>query len=123
MSDLTKDDLILLMDSYRNHFAMNQTLLSEITKIIDQQNIITQKQDAIISKQSKVCDKLQTCADSLTKANEKIDGMQTNVVKEIHEHSLESSKDHGSTRSKVYVGIVGMGLIVIGLIGLLAKVW
>ena len=121
--NLTRDDLVLLMDSYRNHFAMNQTLLGQLSKIIDNQTSITQKQDTIISKQSNVCDRLSECADKLASANDKIDGMKEDIVEKIYESSLENTKEHGSVKNKIYVGMVGSALIIIALIGLLAKVW
>jgi len=123
MSDnnLTRDDLILLMDSYRNHFAMNQTLLSQLTKLVDQQTHMIKKCDIIISKQSQTCSGLEKATLELKDSNSKIDGMQNKIVERVDNHNLSSVKDHNSLKNKIYLGWIGMGTIILSLLGLIMR--
>lgn len=120
MSDnnLTRDDLILLMDSYRNHFAMNQTLLDQLGRIVDQQSSMMQKQDEMIQKQSRTCQSLHDAATALKSSNDKIDNIKTDIIEKVTDHNLSSTKEHGSLKNKIYVGWIGMLSIIAALIGL-----
>jgi hypothetical protein len=52
---LTKDDLVLLMESYRNMITMHQTILDQSEKTIEKMGLIADKQDALYAKQNNVC--------------------------------------------------------------------
>jgi len=136
---LSRDDLMLLMESYRNTVQMHTTLLEQQKRVIDFQHTIIDKQDSILGKQSSVCDKLttlaaslDTCVQNMVKCNEttieKYASIQKDVEDDVEKLSvkiedtrIENVTQHSAITNKIYVGMVGSALIIIALIGLIAK--
>jgi cysteinyl-tRNA synthetase len=123
--NLTKDDLVLLMESYRNMIIMHQTILDQSTKTIEKLDIIATKQEGISTKQGNICsslskitNRLDDCATVMKDSNINISGMSTKITDKINTHEKKSIEDHGKITNKIYLGWIGMGTIIIGLIGL-----
>jgi len=143
---LTKDDLVLLMESYRNMIIMHQTILDQSSKSIDILDSITKKQDNLFSKQDKDVDIISTTLENsvkvflerldnveqkmstgLNKALSDIVNNSTNRANEVGamvsdklvSHEKKSIEDHAGITNKIQLGWVGMGTIMIGLIGLI----
>jgi cysteinyl-tRNA synthetase len=120
MSDdnLTKDDLMLLMESYRNMITMHKTILDQSTKTIEKLENITSKQDAISTKQTSVCTSLSKITDKL----DDVIGGSNKTVEKMEKHAEKSVDTHNKIISKVHVGWIGMGTIILGLIGLVVTI-
>lgn len=122
---LTKDDLVLLMESYRNMITMHQTILDQTNKTIDKLDVISTKQDSLFSKQGSLCSSLnditEKVVDSSTniKTNStKVDDLKSGLIEKLNSHEIRSTEDHGKLTNKIYIGWVGMISIIIALIGL-----
>lgn len=123
---LTRDDLVLLMESYRNMITMHQTILDQTSKTISiMENIVT-KQDSTLSKQGQVCNSLQnitgnlsTISINLSKTTDKIDSFENNIIKQFNTHENKTIEDHAKLTNKIYLGWIGMGTIIIGFVGLI----
>jgi hypothetical protein len=129
---LNKEDLYLLMESYRNMIQMHSTLVDQQKRIIHLQNNIMEKQNGISENQIKTCnqldgitDKLEDCSVNLAKTNENITGACTDLDKSltsnvgnIHEklgnNQLEITKQHSGINNRIYVAMGIMATIVIG---------
>lgn len=116
--NLTKDDLVLLMESYRNMITMHQTILDQSSKAIEKMDIIITRQDGISTKQGSICnslsgitDKLKDCAESLKTSNN-----------QVQTHHLKSVEEHAKITNKIHVGWIGMGTIAVSLVGLVLTV-
>jgi uncharacterized protein Yka (UPF0111/DUF47 family) len=127
--NLTKDDLVLLMESYRNMITMHQTILDQSTKTIEKLDGIAIRQDSISTKQGNICgsltkitDRLDDCASSLKDANTNIDKMEDKITDKLYTHEKKSIEDHGKITNKIYLGWIGMGTIIIGMIGLIITI-
>jgi hypothetical protein len=105
--NLTKDDLVLLMESYRNMITLHQTILDQSGKTIEKIDDMLTKQDKIYGRQKSTCDILNRCADNLEK-----------TCTNIQTHTLESVKDHGKIINKIHVGWIGMASIILSLVGM-----
>lgn len=123
---LTKDDLVLLMESYRNMITMHQTILDQSTKTINKLDNITTKQDNIISKQGAVCNSLNNITEKIDRTNtklkdttDKIDNVGGKVADKIDEHEIKRMDSDGKIVSKIHLGWIGMGTIIIGLLGII----
>jgi hypothetical protein len=112
--NLTKDDLMLLMESYRNMIEYHQTILEQSTKTIEKLDSITTKQDIISTKQNSTCIHLK----SITNKLDSVIGSSADHHKELHDHNIESIKTHGKLANKIHVGWVGMGSIIVGIIAI-----
>jgi hypothetical protein len=119
MADLTKDDLVLLMESYRNMISMHQAILDQSTKSIEISNAIIIKLDALTTKQSSLCNELSNISKSLEDFLRKAEARSTALVAQINGHEKKSLEDHGKIINKIYIGWVGMATIVLSLIGLI----
>ena len=123
---LTRDDLVLLMESYRNMITMHQTILDQSSKAIEKLDGIAMRQDSILTKQGTVCNsltkitgRLDECASSLKESNSNIDTLEQRMISKLSSHSEKSIEVHEKIINKIHFGWIGMGTIIIGLIGLL----
>jgi cysteinyl-tRNA synthetase len=133
---LNKEDLFLLMESYRNMITMHSTLVEQQKQIINLQNNMIKKQDEISIKQNKSCDqlsriteKLGECTDNLTKTNDNIqshclslDKSMTSLfdgIKDrISETKLEATKQHSGINLRIYVAMGAMATIIITILAM-----
>jgi uncharacterized coiled-coil protein SlyX len=133
---LSKDDLFLLMESYRNMIQLHSTLVEQQKSIMELQHTLIAKQDNISMKQVKTCDqlaliasKLDDCSNNLIKTNDNIQLACNNIDKNINGgietvkdkmngNQVEITKQHSGITNRVYIAMGLMGTIVIALIGL-----
>ncbi len=113
--NLTRDDLILLMESYQNMIIMHQTILDQTTHTVEKLDNIITKQDVISTKQGKLCVTLDNVAGKLDECASALKDSNTS----IQTHALKSVEDHAKITNKVHLGWVGMGSIIVSLIGII----
>ena len=113
--NLTKDDLVLLMESYRNMITMHQTILDQSSKTIEKLDGVMSKQDNILSKQTKTCGSIDNIIEKLNN----LVNANTNIATKVDGHLLKSIEDHGILGNKIHLGWIGMGTIILSLIGLI----
>jgi hypothetical protein len=136
---LSREDLALLMDSYRNTIELHTTLLEQQKQVLQFQHTIIEKQDSILGKQSKVYDQLSilakslgSCASNIEESNKSmtktLSSIKDDVEKEVEKVGtkiegtrIENITQHSAITNKIYVGMVGSAMIIITLIGLLIK--
>lgn len=125
LDQLTKDDLVLLMESYRNMITMHQTILDQTNKTIDKLDVISTKQDSLFSKQGNLCSSLDNIMKKVVDSsiniktnNTKVDDLKSGLIEKLNNHEIRSTEDHGKLTNKIYIGWVGMISIIIALIGL-----
>lgn len=122
---LTRDDLVLLMESYRNMITMHQAILGQTTKTIEKLDCITDNQESLFQKNIKIynklnniAEKLSKCSETLEKAKDKIENTTNNLTKKIDDSEKINSIIHEKIIHKIHMAWIGMGSIIIGLIGL-----
>jgi predicted PurR-regulated permease PerM len=96
-----KDDIFLLLESYKNSIELSSTLL-------EQQKQIVEKESEIIKNQNEIIKKIEDTTDTLEKLSDKQTSLQ-----------IESNKDHNKLYTLIYFSLGGMVSIILGLIGLL----
>jgi len=121
INQLTKDDLVLLMESYRNMIVMHQTILDQSNKTIDKIDNVAKIQDDLFTKTGSIFGSLnnveKTINDNTSKTKEGSNKVETLTIA-LNNHEKKSIEDHGKITSKIYVGWIGMVTIILGLIGL-----
>lgn len=133
---LSRDDLMLLMESYRNTIQMHTTLLEQQKAVISSQNELLSKQDEILKKQHQVCTNIDTITkevegyirkfDELNQAIKSkhqelvtnITGQTGNIETKLDTSMLDTIKNYSSLRNRIYIALIGMGVIVVSLITL-----
>lgn len=111
---LSRDDLFLLMEAYRNNIELSTTLLQQQNQIIDQMKITTSRQEDICSLISGVATKLDACAEGLNNTcNER--------VLENTKYQAKITKEHAVLGHKINLVYVGLGTLLIPLIAFLIE--
>jgi hypothetical protein len=119
---LSKNDLYILMESYRNNIQLNTTLLEQQKQLIVMINQSVEKQKELCSNMDTFIQNLTTCSTRLEENHGKVIGLiesKTNSIStQLTMTSGTNSVEHSSIKNKIYVGWIGMGMIIISLIGL-----
>ena len=133
---LSRDDLMLLMDSYRNTIQMHTTLVEQQKVVIGLQHELLTKQDSILNKQNEICNtmehvskNLEGCTSRFQEAttlvtnkcdelNNSISGKVEGVESKVDKSTIDSIKEHGSLKLRLYVAMGGMILIILSLVTL-----
>lgn len=133
---LNKEDLFLLMESYRNMITMHSTLAEQQKQIIDLQNNIISKQDVISFQQTKeydqisnIVEKINICSTNISETSNTIQSFYSSIdkalisntvsVKErIGVNQIDNAKQHSGLTNRLYISMGVMASIVIALIGL-----
>jgi hypothetical protein len=93
-----REELCLLLESHRDTIASNTILLERLEKLLDGQEQTLSELAALLQAVKALGEQLRT-------------------------HTEETFKEHHGHRLRMYGAYVGMVTIILGLIGLLAKVW
>lgn len=109
MSEITKDQLDLLMGSYKDSIELNTTLLGKLD------NVLTSQKESCV-KVDKLCDKIDQQTTTLTDSNLQIGEKLVNI-------RMDSLKEHNSIKHRIYVGYSMMGTILSGLITAIVKLF
>ncbi len=80
MNDLNRDDLFLLMQSYENTIRLNTMLLEQHKKLLEDHNII-------LDKQIEAASNLSTIMDNVAGHSEKIESVENRVMSSLEEVS------------------------------------
>jgi len=136
VKSLSKDDLYLLMESYRNMITMNATLVEQQKQLIDSQSKLLERQDTLNMKQSQLFDKISalvdkidewtdvtksghdeiqnTCTDLENTMVEKLDKLVDRTVN----LNIENTKQHEGIKNHIYAAYVGLVSIIGSVLGL-----
>lgn len=112
--ELSRDDLFLLMEAYRNNIELSTTLLQQQNVIIEQLKRTTDQQEKICTSINGVASKLDTCTDELRKTYQE-------TILERTKGQAKSSKEHGSIIHRVNLVYVGIGTLLIPLVAFLIE--
>jgi predicted PurR-regulated permease PerM len=110
-NSLSREDLFLLLESYKNTIELNTTLVEKQNQIIIQNTEVIEQQKKIFESISKMIEKIgQNINDSSIRQNE--------IITKINENKLNITNEHSSIKNLIYVALIGMGTIVISLTSL-----
>jgi len=122
---LSKDDLFILMESYKNNIQLNTTLLEQQKQLLLLHDTTTNKQKELCNNIDKLIEKLTQCSktisDNQIKLHEeqsKLDDSIGSVSTQLSLKTADLSKEHASLANKMYISLVGMIGIVISVIGM-----
>lgn len=135
---LSRNDLILVMESYRNTIQMHTTLLEQQKAVITSQSELLSKQDEILSKQQKLCSNIDTITKDLesfinkteqlnngilakySELEKSITGQTGDISSKLDQSFINTIKNYASLRNRLYISFGGMIIIVISLVTLCA---
>lgn len=116
--NLTKNDLNLLMESYKNMFLMHQTILDQQTQMAETLQKIVDKQSKSCNEMEKISYTLKDCVDVLKENQKDFRENITNVNDKIANHNATSIDGHGKIKNSVYIAMVGSATIILTLLGM-----
>ena len=123
LKHLNKDDLFLLMESYRNMITLHATLVEQQKQLMVSQTNMISKQDEISSQQNNICnklarvaEKLEECISTLSKTKDDVGTQCGAIDRDLTSMSKDLTKQHNSLGVKVYTSMGLMATIVVSLI-------
>jgi hypothetical protein len=129
-SDLSRDDLFLLMQSYENTVQLNTTLLNQHKQLLEDSSNILKKHSEIIINLNSLTDKQQKISDTLSDIILKITDLSDHnqkqiddIEKKIDEHRVESLNNHNQQKTKIMIVGAAIGTVVITLLGIVGQMW
>lgn len=126
---VNRDDLLLMMESYKNQIELNTTLLSRQEVIITKQEEIIGQLAEILALQGKVLAGVGAVPDAMERVVHELcettgdtcKGINAAVDKNFSSARQAQIKEHNGINNRIYVGWVGMGTIVMALVGIIIK--
>jgi hypothetical protein len=125
--NLSKQDLYILMESYKNNIQLNTTLLEQQKQLIILNDQSMNKQQELCNDIDKLIEKVTTCLEIIqtnqTKLEENQEKLKENQEKlnlDIISFSSNSKLEHGKIVNRIYLALGGMVTIIISVIGLAA---
>ena len=127
---INRDDLFLLMESYKNTIELNTTLLERQELVNSMQIKLMESIKEICANQSKILSEIKTVPDAFLIMAEKI----ADEIKQLNNHNTTELrvikeevtkgrnaqiKEHAGLNLRIYVALSGMAAIVVALIGLI----
>lgn len=119
---LSKNDLYILMESYKNNIQLNTTLLEQQKQLMIMNTAAIEKQKELCSTLDKFIENLTNCSkkleDNHIKIVDLIDNKTSDIGTKIITMESNNSIEHSKITNKLYVALGGMVLIVIAVINL-----
>jgi len=108
---LSRDDLFLLMESYKNTIELNTTLLEQQKAIVDGNKAITESNARICKEIEEVVKKLDTCAAEIAKTHSHWNASR------IKYNSI-NTEEHLKLKGHLNIITISISTLCVGLIGL-----
>lgn len=114
MSDISKEDLALLMDSYRKQVELNTQVLTQ------QQNLIV-RMDSMIDIHKETCRNIDKVAEKIDKQEKENIENTAKIMERVSIERKESLKEHEAIKNRIYIALVGMIVIITNLVAIYLK--
>lgn len=111
---LSRDDLFLLMEAYRNNIEISTTLLQQQNQIVEQLQKTTANQE-------KICGSIDGVADKLDASAQQMSTTYQEIIVEKTKCQAEVSKEHGTIIHRVNLVYVGIGTLLLPLVVFLVQ--
>jgi hypothetical protein len=141
-------DLKLLMENYQNVVQLNTLLLEQQKQIIELQKELVRSQTTISSKQSQVNDNVNNIISKITAQNDTFiqlnnlvqskasdmdiafhgrfnstDQKVDETKSSVSTMNIDMVKQHSGLTNRIYIALVGSGVIILALIGMLTTLF
>lgn len=130
---LSKNDLFILMESYKNNIQLNTTLLEQQKQLLIMNSSAIEKQKELCDSLDKFIEKVTKCSEQLSENHVKLINLLDEKTTTINAHvtekansvtsqmvtcSVKTDEALNTIKSKVNLLYVGIGSIVLAVIGL-----
>ena len=126
---LSKNDLYILMESYKNNIQLNTTLLEQQKQLMVMNNEAIEKQKELCDTLDKFIGHLTTCSQRLEDNHNKVvtliesksaflDAKVGSVSTQLTNMCSTNSVEHAKLTNRVYVGWAGMATIILAVLSL-----
>lgn len=121
--ELSRDDLFLLMESYKTTIESNTTLLQQQETLLQQHNTIIDKQKEVSQSISQILKDLGQYTKEIGELEHSLleakNECKTSVTEVLSNHNLERVKEHSSIKLRLYIVYAGLVGVVASLTTLL----
>lgn len=108
---LALQDLVLLMDAYRNNIELTTTLMEQIKQILSQQ-------DEILDAQKNLCKEIINTTNTMRDFSSSMIERMADINKDIVDVKLEVIKENSSLKNVIYVSLVGAVALITSIVTL-----
>ena len=115
---LSKNDLYILMESYKNNIQLNTTLLEQQKQLLIMTNESIDKQKDLCLTLDKFIENLTNCSKRMDDNHNAIMNRLSNVNTQVTTTSATNSVEHSKITNRIYVAFGGMVLIILAVIDL-----
>lgn len=141
LKGLSKEDLYLLMESYKNMITLNATLAEQQKQLMDNQGKIIEKQDVLFNKQSQICDRITKMIDTIDRwinttktGHDEIqntcDGLEETFTDKLDkvvtgqtDIRIENTKQHEGIKKHMYAAYIGFGSLMLSMLSMIYYVY
>ena len=120
---MTKEDFYMLLDAYKNMIKLNTTLLDQQSRLLEQHNQILEKQNVVSQDVNKVFEEIGTHTKDVGSLHKDISKSVTDIKLKQSDCRADCGQDFSKISNKVYIGWIGMGVIITSLLALLINSW
>ena len=113
---LARDDLFLVLETYRNSIEHSTTVLGRL-------ETITAGIERIRAELVKTCDTQSAIAADIGKLPGAVRDLIDQVTHTIDDHRKEQAREHGAQTLRIYGAFGILGTLAIALLGLIVKIW
>lgn len=101
MAEITREELFLLLESYKNTIALNTTLLERMDNSIKKQDEIIEKQRGACNSITKLVERIEGCSQELNVVHGRLLEGQENLTKKIEEWIEEVKNEQDEDHTKL----------------------
>lgn len=108
---LSLQDLVLLMDAYKNNIELTTTAMDQIKQILSQQ-------DKILDSQKDLCKEIINTTNVMRDFSSSMVEKMSDINKDIMDVKLEVIKENSSLRNVMYIFLVGSIALISSIVSL-----
>lgn len=120
--ELSKNDLFILMESYKNNIQLNTTLLEQQKQMMVMNGTSIEKQEELYTKVDELIGKITSCSNTISDNNSKLmtslTVLSASITTQTDQNFNKLSKEHDKLSFKLYIAFIGMTGIILSIIGL-----
>ena len=124
--DIRKDDLYLLLDSYKNNIELSTIIMEQLRQISESQINLTENIKGLIDRGNEVTKSLLEIANSMKEYSDSVKNSSDKLIDKVGDYekhlSVFETEQKGlfaKVGSKINLVYIGMGTLVISLLGII----
>lgn len=112
-----KDDIFLLLESYKNNIELTSTLLEQQKQLLNQQSEVIKKQNTLCDTMNKLLDKFDMCYTNANNIQTKLLESQGEIKKDVSSCKTDIKTDISGVKTTILTDHNKLALLIYGMGG------